>query len=148
MEKMTIGKLGEIAVREYLVQQGCFVVQCNYHAAGGHHEEIDIIACDGKHLIFTEVKSRKEGAMVAAQLALTPQKRRRVLLCAQRFLMNHTSFACYQPRFDGVRDLSRSAGGGTGVLSKCLFFVRYRFVRRLIEYTQTMLKGMKDYETV
>ena len=80
MEKMTIGKLGEIAVREYLVQQGCFVVQCNYHAAGGHHEEIDIIACDGKHLIFTEVKSRKEGAMVAAQLALTPQKRRRVLL--------------------------------------------------------------------
>ena len=100
MEKMTIGKLGEIAVREYLVQQGCFVVQCNYHAAGGHHEEIDIIACDGKHLIFTEVKSRKEGAMVAAQLALTPQKRRRVLLCAQRFLMNHTSFACYQPRFD------------------------------------------------
>ena len=93
MEKMTIGKLGEIAVREYLVQQGCFVVQCNYHAAGGHHEEIDIIACDGKHLIFTEVKSRKEGAMVAAQLALTPQKRRRVLLCAQRFLMN-------QPRFD------------------------------------------------
>ena len=100
MEKMTIGKLGEIAVREYLVQQGCFVVQCNYHAAGGHREEIDIIACDGKHLIFTEVKSRKEGAMVAAQLALTPQKRRRVLLCAQRFLMNHTSFACYQPRFD------------------------------------------------
>ena len=89
MEKMTIGKLGEIAVREYLVQQGCFVVQCNYHAAGGHHEEIDIIACDGKHLIFTEVKSRKEGAMVAAQLALTPQKRRRVLLCAQRFLMSH-----------------------------------------------------------
>ena len=38
--------------------------------------------------------------MVAAQLALTPQKRRRVLLCAQRFLMNHTSFTCYQPRFD------------------------------------------------
>lgn len=53
MEKMTIGKLGEIAVREYLVQQGCFVVQCNYHAAGGHHEEIDIIACDGKHLILS-----------------------------------------------------------------------------------------------
>ena len=76
------------------------MVQCNYHAAGGHHEEIDIIACDGRYLIFTEGKTRSPGAMLPGVLAVTPQKQQRLLRCAQQFLLDHSSYACYQPRFD------------------------------------------------
>lgn len=100
MDKQKIGKKGEEAVAKYLIEQGCFVVQCNYHTAGRNHEEIDIIACDGKYLIFTEVKTRKENAKVPAILAVDKGKRQRVLLCAQHFLLMHSSYCCYQPRFD------------------------------------------------
>ena len=31
---------------------------------------------------------------------MTPQKQQRLLRCAQQFLLDHSSYACYQPRFD------------------------------------------------
>ena len=66
------GRQGEQAVAEYLRQNGCFVIQCNYRAGRGLHDEIDIIACDGRYLIFTEVKTRSAGdaAEAAAAAAL------------------------------------------------------------------------------
>ena len=39
------GRQGEQAVAEYLRQNGCFVIQSNYRAGRGLHDEIDIIAC-------------------------------------------------------------------------------------------------------
>lgn len=94
------GRQGEQAVAEYLRQNGCFVIQCNYRAGRGLHDEIDIIACDGQYLIFAEVKTRSAGAMMPGVLAVTPQKQQRLLRCAQQFLLDHSSYACYQPRFD------------------------------------------------
>ena len=38
--------------------------------------------------------------MLPGVLAVTPQKQRRLLRCAQQFLLDHSSYACYQPRFD------------------------------------------------
>ena len=84
------GRQGEQAVAEYLRQNGCFVIQCNYRAGRGLHDEIDI----------TEVKTRSPGAMLPGVLAVTPQKQQRLLRCAQQFLLDHSSYACYQPRFD------------------------------------------------
>ena len=67
------GRQGEQAVAEYLRQNGCFVIQCNYRAGRGLHDEIDIIACDGRYLIFTEVKTRSPGAMLPGVLARPQQ---------------------------------------------------------------------------
>ena len=99
-DRLSIGKLGEEAAVKYLASQGYFVVARNYHATRGHHEEIDIIACNGRYLVFVEVKTRKKGAAVAAPFAVDGKKRRRMFDCAQLFLLSHTSYTCYQPRFD------------------------------------------------
>ena len=98
--RQTIGRLGEEAVCQHLIDKGCFIVEKNYHAGAGFHEEIDIIACDGKNILFVEVKTRKKDAMIPAVFAVTPQKQKRVFLCAQQFLAFRTSYNCYQPRFD------------------------------------------------
>ena len=97
---LSTGKLGEDAVAKYLVKQGYFVVTRNYHATQGHHEEIDIIACNGRYLAFVEVKTRKKGTALPAPFSVNEKKQRRLFDCAQLFLLAHTSYSCYQPRFD------------------------------------------------
>lgn len=101
MPTQSLGRAGEEAVAQYLIERGCFVIQKNYRPAG-RHEELDLIACDGRYLLFVEVKTRKQGTASAfcVQLAVTPAKQKRILLGAQKFLLDHSSYACYQPRFD------------------------------------------------
>lgn len=100
MSRQSLGQSGEQAVCDYLVKQGCFLVERNYHAALGQRAEIDIIACDGKNLLFVEVKTRKPDSFLPGILAVTKKKQQNIWNCAQQFLMFHESFACYQPRFD------------------------------------------------
>lgn len=100
MDNRAVGQLGEQAVCDYLVDNGCFVVERNYHASVGYHEEIDIIACDGRYLLFVEVKSRKNTPAEQIAFAVTPKKQEHIRRCAQQFLLYHTSYTCYQPRFD------------------------------------------------
>ena len=69
-DRLSTGKLGEDAVAKYLVKQGYFVVTRNYHATQGHHEEIDIIACNGRYLAFVEVKTRKKGTALPAPFSV------------------------------------------------------------------------------
>ena len=49
------GLLGEVIVKEYLGEQGFFVIDSNYHSPFG---EIDIVALKKKRLYFVEVKTR------------------------------------------------------------------------------------------
>ncbi len=101
MPAQFLGRAGEEAAAQYLIEHGCFLIQKNYRPAG-RHEELDLIACDGRYLLFVEVKTRKQGTASAfcAQMAVTPAKQKRILLGAQKFLLDHSSYACYQPRFD------------------------------------------------
>ncbi len=105
MDRQALGKMGEDATAEYLRKHGCFIVARNYHAAQGYHEELDVIACDGTYLMFVEVKTRRikspnQKPDFAPEFAITSVKKKRLVLCAQQFLLHHSSYTCYQPRFD------------------------------------------------
>ena len=60
---MNIGKTGEKGeslVAGFMRKNGCTVIKRNYQCRFG---EIDIIAEKGEYIIFTEVKTRREGSM-------------------------------------------------------------------------------------
>ncbi len=54
--KKEIGFLGEDAANKYLMDNGYKILQRNFRTRFG---EIDIIAKEGKYLVFIEVKTRK-----------------------------------------------------------------------------------------
>jgi len=56
MSTRTLGSRGEESAALYLTKQGCTILGRNVRLG---HLEIDIIASDGTHLIFAEVKTRR-----------------------------------------------------------------------------------------
>lgn len=77
-----VGRLGEDLAAEHLVRRGFAILQRNYRTRWG---EIDIVAFDGRTLVFCEVKSRRSGrsgdrsaAAVAPFESLHPRKRAQV----------------------------------------------------------------------
>ena len=57
-----LGRLGEEYVAQYLRKNGCIVIKMNWRDRYG---EVDIIAEDKENIIFVEVKTRTQGAMVS-----------------------------------------------------------------------------------
>lgn len=95
---MNIGKTGEKGeslVAGFMRKNGCMVIKRNYQCRFG---EIDIIAEKGEYIIFTEVKTRREGGMVSPAESVNLKKQRRIALTAEDFLYKYVS--PLQPRFD------------------------------------------------
>ncbi len=55
-----IGRLGEKIARSWLKANGAKILYTNFKAPGGG--EVDIVAREGRQLLFTEVKTRRAGA--------------------------------------------------------------------------------------
>ena len=95
---MNIGKVGENGekrVAEFLRKNGFSVVKRNYQCRYG---EIDIIAENKQYILFVEVKTRKENALISGIEAVNSHKQQRIVLAAQDFI---TKTLCEkQPRFD------------------------------------------------
>ena len=89
------GKAGEDYTAQWLENQGFQTVARNYHSRYG---EIDIIAENDEYIVFVEVKTRQDGAMVSPLEAVTREKQRKILLTAQTFLSKRPT--ALQPRFD------------------------------------------------
>lgn len=51
--------MGERIARAWLRAQGAKILYCNFKAPGGG--EVDIVAREGRQLLFTEVKTRRAG---------------------------------------------------------------------------------------
>jgi len=82
--RQVLGKHGEdLACRE-LERRGYAIVARRYRTRGG---EIDIIARDGRTLVFIEVKARESHAFGAAAEAVTRFKRRRIIDLAREYMM-------------------------------------------------------------
>ena len=60
MDSDGLGTLGEVRAEQYLVEQGCRILARNAAFPGA---EIDLIAQDGRVIVFVEVKTRGEGAL-------------------------------------------------------------------------------------
>lgn len=92
---MTVGRAGEAFAAACLAKEGYTILARNYRCRYG---EMDLVAAREGILAFVEVKTRRQGALVAAEEAVTPQKRRRLARTAACYLQQTQDTR--QPRFD------------------------------------------------
>lgn len=95
--RQSLGAAGEQAACEHLAQQGLTVLERNFRCRLG---EIDIIARDGEHLVFCEVKTRREGGPHPF-LSVTQRKQRKLRQLGAYYLSRH-HLEHLQPRFDAI----------------------------------------------
>ena len=93
-----LGQRGEAAAARYLVRRGYKI------AARGHRTklgELDLVAVDGRTVVFVEVKTRQSDEKVHPAEAVDAAKQRRLTRLALAFLKRHGLLE-YPARFDVV----------------------------------------------
>lgn len=88
-EKQGVGKRGEDLAADYLIKQGSKILERNYRQRCG---EIDIIARDGKTLVFIEVKTRRSNTFGSPFDAITPKKQQQIATTAKDYLCRKKLF--------------------------------------------------------
>lgn len=91
------GRWGEAQAALYLKRKGYRILEQNYSCRFG---EIDIIAADQKHLVFVEVKTRRDASFAEAREFVGAGKQRRVLSAASVWMAKHD--VELEPRFDVI----------------------------------------------
>jgi putative endonuclease len=95
-----LGRVGEQLAAEHLVHRGFQIVERNFRTRWG---ELDIIALDGRTLVFCEVKTRRVGVAVPPFEALHPRKRSQVRKIARHWLSCRSERPiASQLRFDAI----------------------------------------------
>lgn len=92
------GALGEKIAASYLEKQGYRILKRNYRNVFG---EIDIVALEGKTLVFVEVKTRLSKQFGPPQSAVDPRKQGKITRVALAYLKNN-KIAQVQCRFDVI----------------------------------------------
>lgn len=95
---LTFGQRGEAAAARYLRRLGYKIVARSQHSRMG---EIDIVAVDGRTVVFVEVKTRQSHEAGHPAEAVTPEKQRRLTRLALGYLKRHGLLEC-PARFDVV----------------------------------------------
>lgn len=90
------GQLAENLAAQFLEQHGLKILTRNYRCKGG---EIDLIAHDGKILVFAEVRLRRSANFGGAGASITLTKQRRIILAAQHYLLKNAKSTAHC-RFD------------------------------------------------
>jgi putative endonuclease len=81
-----LGPQGERAAAKFLRKQGYHVIAQHWHSAQG---ELDLVAVDGRTIVFVEVKTRQSHDAGHPAESITLDKQRRVTRAAQSFLRHH-----------------------------------------------------------
>lgn len=92
---MLLGKLGEERVAKYLKSKGYIILKRNWRDRFG---EVDIIAETKENIVFVEVKTRKEDAMLSGLEAVDEKKMRLIKNEAVMFTKRLNTDS--QPRID------------------------------------------------
>ena len=95
--RQALGRWGEDLAAAYLQQRGMVILERNFRGKRG---EVDIIARDGKDLVFVEVKTRRGCSFGTPQEAVNWRKQQQIIHVAELYLQLHPSRL--QPRFDVV----------------------------------------------
>jgi len=82
----TLGQQGEAAAARYLRRRGYHVVARGVRSALG---ELDLVAVDGRTVVFVEVKTRRSTDHGHPADAVTPEKQRRLTRLALAYLKRH-----------------------------------------------------------
>lgn len=98
---------------DHLLRAGYVLVECNWRSRYG---ELDIVATDGRALVFCEVKTRVAGSRSGPSGPLEsigPAKRRRLRRLAREWLSEHSGDRPSNDllRFDAIGVTVNRAGG-------------------------------------
>ena len=103
MNKRTTGTHYEQVAGRYLETLGYKILEYNFRCRSG---EIDIIARDGRYLVFCEVKYRKDLSKGLPAAAVGFAKQLKISRCALYYLMIHHCYGT-PSRFDVVGILGK-----------------------------------------
>lgn len=103
--KRQIGKVQEELAKTYLEKEGYQILTSNYYSRVG---EIDLIAMDGKYLVFVEVKYRSNNHYGYPEEALTYYKMKSIIKTAKWYLVRHGISEDAPCRFDVVTILGEN----------------------------------------
>jgi putative endonuclease len=78
-----LGRLGEAVAQKYLKEKNYQILETGFRLYRG---EIDVIALDGKTLVFVEIKTRSKSLHGFPEESVTLQKQRQIRKIAQGFL--------------------------------------------------------------
>lgn len=106
MESRVLQHLGEEAAASYLRRSGMRVLARNWRIKAG---EIDIVAMDGRRLVFVEVKAREHDRFADPALAVGWDKQRRLRRLAEAYIAI-TSPDFEDCRFDVVSVIAAATG--------------------------------------
>lgn len=84
--RQALGKIGEDLACDELRRRGYAILARRYRKRGG---ELDIVARDGRTVVFVEVKTRDTCEFGAGGESVTPLKRRRMTNIALDYMMRH-----------------------------------------------------------
>ena len=97
MDKKSLGTFGEELACRFLRRKSYKILEQNFSSRFG---EIDIIASDGKFVVFVEVKLRKNADFAQAREFVNFSKQRKIISTASLWL---SQYKCeLQPRFDVI----------------------------------------------
>lgn len=107
MDRAEIGRRGEREAEHYLKERGFCILTRNFHSRRG---EIDLIARDGRELVFVEVRYRRSAGYGSPMETVDYRKRRRLVKAAEYYLLRRgaSDIPCrfdviaLSPRGDGV----------------------------------------------
>ncbi|MDO3378815.1 YraN family protein [Geoalkalibacter halelectricus] len=106
LARQSLGRWGEECAGAFLEEQGFELLERNVRTPLG---EIDLIARQGRTLVFVEVKTRRTTAFGVPQAAVTPRKQRQIIRAAQ-WCLGRGCYRGLQPRFDVVAVLAVASG--------------------------------------
>lgn len=86
MDKKQFGDFGEEIAAEYLKRERCEIAARNFSCKAG---ELDIIAKNGRELIFCEVKTRASDGYGYPAEAVDANKRTRLRRAAQYYILTN-----------------------------------------------------------
>ena len=102
------GRKGEDLACEFLKKSGYRILERNFRCKMG---EIDVVATDGEHICFTEVKARTRTDYGMPRDAVDYRKQQKLLRCAQLYLKLHPGLSGqFSPRMDIIEILYREEG--------------------------------------
>lgn len=106
-----LGQLGERAAARFLKKQGYIIIACGHR---DHFGEIDLIAVDGRIVVFVEVKTRSAHDAGHPAEAVDRDKQRRLTRAASAYRKHHDLLET-AARFDVIA-ITWPAGKGQPVI--------------------------------
>lgn len=99
MDKYAEGVKGEVSAKEYLEKKGYRILASNVNFPGTG--ELDLVAMDGKTLVFIEVRTRSDNAFGHPLETFTKAKIGRVVRASRKYLTEN-KILCDGYRYDAV----------------------------------------------